>query len=231
MVCEIPGGLSTANRAGQIPSAEATNAEVKFEALRSRVTSAVNTALNKPITYGHFEFLVLMASFSDNDMFEIDDPTYLDSSFRLNYSEVAKLSENQLEQLQQAFYKPFVDKLDDIPPELAEHIEPGSIANVLVHEIDHFRAIPEPLQEHAYIDIVIYQDRNHIEVDGFAAYEQNKATPQQRAWIAIAPQSLSESDITSALSSADDTGDPAFVNEIRSLISTRALHGPIINRF
>lgn len=202
-----------------------------LEALTLRISSRFPPALNSPITEyeAYYYWSRIMEGLTNLPDFKQVDDNYQAASIRFTAQEIDALGAedflNLQFALQEVIVSSFYTKGMSVPEDSAMYLIPGDRRNVLVHELEHLDALPESLRNNSGIDVLMFRDSSgKIEVDGIAYYDMMAATNYENALAAMAPRSISISDIDAARIFAARTEDQDFINLIEQRIGERETH-------
>lgn len=155
---------------------------------------------------------------------------YQDASVRIPAVVLAQLSEAELTELKESFSGAvrgaFEVLGEQIPHAYLGAIDSTSPTNILEHERDHLKPIPEAVVARGWVEIVFYRDSGRRELDAVCnlPVDEVQLTDRQEALSASEPKSLCPHDIKDAVAAALRTRDQEFIATIGKRIQERGRH-------
>lgn len=155
---------------------------------------------------------------------------FLDASVRIPTATLALLSETELAKLKENFFGAVKGALSElgeqVPHAYLAAIDPASPTNILEHERDHLKPIPDAVVARGWMEIFFYRDGGQRELDAVChlPVDDIQLTDRQKALSASEPRSLGPHDIKNAIAAALRTGDQEFIAAIGRRIQERERH-------
>lgn len=146
------------------------------------------------------------------------------SCLKLPFWKLESLNSEQLKELKEHLKKTVLNNnkadlmyLDNIHAVL----DPESEFNIIEHELDHLKVLPEGIRNKSTVDISFVWYEGKFFIVGGANYDRASVDSFKKAVSATEPKNLSEDDIEIARRYAKETGNLEFIKQIEDRISSR----------
>jgi hypothetical protein len=213
------GGFSHSQKDNKEPASS-------LNSLLTIIHSKLPRAISHPITTLDAFFDMGFLSVGNKKTTE----SFQNASITLPFSDISALSPDEFIVLKSAFQSLISDQYAatglSIPPALQKLIDPNSKMNILEHESDHLRALPEPVKTTSQLIIIFTNDMYDAQIAndlaGLGLYNNTSLTLQEQLASLIAPQILSSLDIVSIRSTLEKINDPEATLQIETTIKEKS---------
>lgn len=146
-------------------------------------------------------------------------------ALRLSYNDLNSLSTVQLTQLKAHLRKTVHEhnQASYLHVEARASIDPDCPHEIIGHEFDHIRVLPEQAKRISRADISFVWQDGRLFIVGRAYHDPKLTTDTEKAISATEPRVLSSADVEVALWYARKIGDDDFFRQIEGRISSRTI--------